>query len=102
MKLAYADRSKHLGDMAFYDVPIEWLTSKDYAASLAESVDMQRARASTDIAPGVPPAPESADTTHFSVMDSTGNAVANTYTLNFSYGSHIAVEGAGFLLNKLG
>lgn len=100
MKLAYADRSKHLGDMAYYDVPIDWLTSEDYAKELAASIDMQRARPSADIAPGVPAAPESADTTHFSVMDSAGNAVANTYTLNFSYGSHIAVEGAGFLLNN--
>ena len=100
MKLAYADRSKHLGDMDFYDVPIEWLTSEHYASKLAAAIDMQRARPSSDIAPGVPAAPESPDTTHFSVMDSAGNAVANTTTLNFSYGSHIAVEGAGFLLNN--
>ncbi len=100
MKLAYADRSEHLGDMAYYDVPIDWLTSKSYAKELAASIDMARARPSSDIAPGVPASPESADTTHFSVMDSAGNAVANTYTLNFSYGSHIAVEGAGFLLNN--
>ena len=100
MKLAYADRSEHLGDMAFYDVPIDWLISKSYAKELAASIDMARARPSSDIAPGVPGLPESADTTHFSVMDSAGNAVANTYTLNFSYGSHIAVEGAGFLLNN--
>jgi gamma-glutamyltranspeptidase/glutathione hydrolase len=100
MKLAYADRSRHLGDMAFYDVPVDWLTSEGYAAELAKSIDMQRARPSTEIAPGVPAPAESIDTTHFSIMDSAGNAVANTYTLNFSYGSHIAVPGAGFLLNN--
>ena len=100
MKLAYADRSEHLGDMDFYDVPIDWLISKAYAESLAAGIDMQSARPSSDIAPGVAPAAESPDTTHFSVMDSAGNAVANTYTLNFSYGSHIAVDGAGFLLNN--
>ena len=100
MKLAYADRSRHLGDMDYYEVPVEWLTSKEYAATLAASIDMNRARPSADIAPGVPVAAESVDTTHFSIMDSAGNAVANTYTLNFSYGSHIAVPGAGFLLNN--
>ena len=100
MKLAYADRSRHLGDMDFYDVPIDWLTDEDYGRSLAESIDMQKARRSVDIAPGEPAAYESPDTTHFSVMDAYGNAVSNTYTLNFSYGSHIAVSGAGFLLNN--
>ncbi len=100
MKLAYADRSKHLGDMAFYDVPIAWLTSEGYAMQLAKSIDMHAARPSADIHPGVAPVPEGADTTHFSIMDSAGNAVSNTFTLNFSYGSHIAVAGAGFLLNN--
>lgn len=100
MKLAYADRSRHLGDMAFYDVPIDWLTDEGYARQLAGSIDMQKARPSSDIAPGEPAVYESPDTTHFSVMDSQGNAVSNTYTLNFSYGSHIAVSGAGFLLNN--
>ena len=100
MKLAYADRSKHLGDMAFYDVPIDWLTSEAYAMQLAGSIDMQNARPSSEIAPGVLASSESPDTTHFSIMDRVGNAVSNTFTLNFSYGSHIAVEGAGFLLNN--
>ncbi len=100
MKLAYADRSKHLGDMDFYDVPVDWLMSKAYAKELAEGIDMQRARPSSQISPGVAARPESPDTTHFSVMDRYGNAVANTYTLNFSYGSGISVPGAGFLLNN--
>ena len=99
-RLAYADRSKHLGDPDYYDVPVEWLTSKAYARELAASIDLKAARKSTNVAPGVAPFPESADTTHFSVIDSEGNMVANTYTLNFSFGSGIAVAGAGFLLNN--
>jgi len=100
MKLAYADRSKHLGDMAFYDVPVDWLTGKEYGRQLAEAIDMDVARPSSQIAPGTAPRAEGRDTTHFSIMDGEGNAVANTYTLNFSYGSGISVPGAGFLLNN--
>ena len=99
-RLAYADRSKHLGDPDFYDVPADWLMSKAYAKQLAATIDMKRARASSDVAPGMPPAYESPDTTHFSVIDSDGNVVSNTTTLNFSFGSGIAVTGAGFLLNN--
>jgi gamma-glutamyltranspeptidase/glutathione hydrolase len=99
-RLAYADRSEYLGDPDFVDVPVEWLTSKAYAKELAATIDMKIARKSEDVAPGVEPKPESPDTTHYSVIDSEGNVVANTYTLNFSYGSAIAVEGAGFLLNN--
>ena len=99
-KLAYADRSKHLGDLDFYDVPIDWLTSKDYARNLAAGIDMHKARPSAEIAPGVTPAKESIDTTHFSVIDRDGNMVANTYTLNLSFGSGMSVDGAGFLLNN--
>jgi gamma-glutamyltranspeptidase/glutathione hydrolase len=99
-KLAYADRSKHLGDLDFYDVPIDWLTSKEYAEKLAAGIDMQKARPSEEIAPGVAPVRESIDTTHFSVIDRNGNMVANTYTLNLSFGSGMSVAGAGFLLNN--
>jgi gamma-glutamyltranspeptidase/glutathione hydrolase len=99
-RLAYADRSEHLGDPDYYDVPQEWLMSKAYAKELAASIDMRSARKSTDVAPGVAPVQESEDTTHFSVIDDEGNVVSNTYTLNFSYGSNIAVDGAGFLLNN--
>ena len=99
-KRAYADRSKHLGDMDYYDVPIEWLTSKAYAEELVQSIDMQHATPSAEIAPGVAPIDASGNTTHFSIMDSYGNAVANTYTLNYSYGSGVSVPGAGFLLNN--
>jgi gamma-glutamyltranspeptidase/glutathione hydrolase len=100
MRLIYADRSEHLGDPDFYAVPVDWLTSKRYAKQLAGSIDLQKARPSTDVKPGVPVAAESEDTTHFSVMDAAGNVVANTYTLNTSYGSAISVSGAGFILNN--
>jgi len=100
MRLAFADRSEHLGDPDFYPVPVAWLTSAAYAEELAATIDMTRARPSSEVAPGVVPAYESEDTTHFSVIDSNGNVVANTYTLNLSYGSGIAVAGAGFLLNN--
>jgi len=99
-RLAYADRSKYLGDPDFYPVPVDWLISKAYGKQLAATIDMNAARKSEDVAPGVAPVDESPDTTHYSVMDAEGNVVSNTYTLNFSYGSGIAVEGAGFLLNN--
>ena len=99
-RLAYADRSEHLGDPDFYDVPVEWLVSKEYGKELAATIDMQAARKSTDVAPGIAPYPESPDTTHFSVIDADGNIVATTTTLNFSFGSGISVAGAGFLLNN--
>lgn len=99
-KLAFADRSRHLGDLDFYDVPIGWLTSKDYAKQLAAGIDMRQARPSGEIAPGSAAAKESIDTTHFSVIDRDGNMVANTYTLNLSFGSGMTVDGAGFILNN--
>jgi gamma-glutamyltranspeptidase/glutathione hydrolase len=99
MRLAYADRSKHLGDPDFYPVPIEWLTSNAYGTELAKTIDMARARPSSDVAPGVLPVNESPQTTHYSIIDVDGNVVSNTYTLNLSYGSGISVPGAGFLLN---
>ncbi len=100
MKLAYADRSEYLGDTDYVDVPLSGLTSKDYAAQLRETINPKKARPSTDIKPGEPARWESPETTHFSVVDRWGNAVSNTYTINFSYGSGITVAGAGFLLNN--
>lgn len=99
-RLAYADRSKHLGDPDYYKVPVDWLTSKTYGKQLAATIDMNKARPSAEVAPGVEPPYESPDTTHYSVIDADGNMVANTYTLNFTFGSGISVDGAGFLLNN--
>ncbi|MBR44842.1 MAG: gamma-glutamyltransferase [Gemmatimonadetes bacterium] len=100
MKLAYADRSKYLGDPSFVDLPVRQLTSVDYAADLAAGIDMDSARPSEEIAPGDLTAYESPETTHYSVMDAEGNAVVNTYTLMFSYGSGVVIDGAGFLMNN--
>lgn len=100
MKLAYADRSKYLGDPDFVDLPVRQLTSVDYAADLAAGIDMDSARPSEEIAPGDLTAYESPETTHYSVMDAEGNAVVNTYTLMFSYGSGVVIDGAGFLMNN--
>ena len=99
MKRAYADRSKHLGDMDFYDVPFS-LMSKKYSRSLNKSISVKARTASKDVFPGDPYPYESPDTTHFSVMDQYGNAVSNTYTLNFSYGSGIMIPGTGMLMNN--
>jgi gamma-glutamyltranspeptidase/glutathione hydrolase len=100
MKYAYADRSKYLGDPDYFDVPVGALTDKAYAASIRGKIKLDQATPSTAIAPAQSLPEESNDTTHFSVMDKAGNMVANTYTLNFTYGNGRSVPGAGFLLNN--
>ncbi len=102
MRLAYADRSRYLGDPDFTDVPVAGLISKSYAQQLAEKIDLKTATPSAGVAPGLGKLPdlESDETTHFSVIDRHGNAVSNTYTLNFSYGSKLVVPGTGILLNN--
>ena len=100
MRRAYADRSKHLGDPDFYPVPVLALLDKGYAGKLRDGIDVQKASRSADVAPGLNIPKESMETTHYSVWDKWGNVVSNTYTLNFSYGSAISVDGAGFLLNN--
>ena len=100
MKRAYADRSKYLGDPDFVKVPIAELISKRYATQLRLTINSAKATASTEILPGTLPGDESDETTHYGVVDQAGNAVSNTYTLNFSFGSGIVVPGAGFLLNN--
>ncbi|WP_439133525.1 gamma-glutamyltransferase [Pseudomaricurvus sp.] len=100
MKYAYADRSKYLGDPDYVTVPVAKLTDKDYARKLADQIAPDQVRPSSDILPGAALASESHNTTHYSIMDADGNAVANTYTLNFSFGSGITVPGTGILLNN--
>ena len=100
MKLAYADRSKHIADPRFADVPVGGLTSKDYADELRPGIDLKRARPSEEIHPGDPLPYESTDTTHFSIADAMGNVVSNTYTLNYSFGAGLMVDGTGILLNN--
>ena len=100
MKLAYADRFKFLGDTDFVFVPIKRLISKSYAQVLRGKINLEQATSSQSILPGGKELFESNETTHYSIIDSQGNAVANTYTLNFSYGSQITVPGTGILLNN--
>ena len=99
MKRAYADRSKYLGDSDFYKVPSS-LISKKYAKALNRDISLDQVTPSNEVSPGNPYPYESPDTTHFSVMDSYGNAVSNTYTLNFSYGSGKMIPGTGMLINN--
>ncbi|MDR0217122.1 MAG: gamma-glutamyltransferase [Comamonas sp.] len=100
MKLAYADRSEYLGDPDFVKIPLKGLTSKRYAESLAAGIKPQQARPSQDIKPGKPQPYESDQTTHYSVVDKAGNAVAVTYTLNTNFGSGIVAKGTGIVLNN--
>lgn len=97
---AYLDRARYLGDADFVSVPLDRLTSKAYADSLARSIDPLRATRSVSLAPDLPIANEPMQTTHFSVVDADGNAVSQTYTLEGGYGSGVVVRGAGFLLNN--
>lgn len=96
---AYADRAQHLGDSDYYDVPIEMLISKDYARTRFSDFDRHNASDSAQIGAGSWPV-ESRETTHFSVMDNVGNAVALTTTLNSGYGNKIVAAGTGVLLNN--
>lgn len=98
MQRAYADRSRWLGDSDHYPVPVEGLISKEYAAMLRKSIRTDR---KSEVVPGLPPGgKESDDTTHFSIVDEQGNAVACTTTINSTFGAMCVVEGAGFLLNN--
>ena len=95
-KRVFADRAEYLGDPDYVDTRIDQLMSEEYMMQRAQEVDPERI--SMDVGAG-PVALESPDTTHYSIVDQWGNAVANTYTLNIGFGSGVVVEGAGFLLN---
>jgi len=98
LRRAFADRARYLGDPAFVDVPVARLISKGYAAELRRTILEGKASVSSPASFEWPA--ESDDTTHFSVVDTEGGAVALTYTLEDAYGSRIVVPGAGFLLNN--
>ena len=99
MKRAYADRARYLGDPGFVNAPLQQLLAKDYAAKQRTTIDMTRATpwSETTLAPSPR---EGSNTTHYSVVDASGNAVSNTYTLNFSYGVGLVADGTGVLLNN--
>jgi gamma-glutamyltranspeptidase/glutathione hydrolase len=100
MKLAYADRSKYLGDPDFFPVPLSRLISKEYAVERGRFLDTTRATPSSMISPGVIPLKEGMHTTHYSVVDKWGNAVSVTTTINGWFGNKVVVGGAGFFLNN--
>jgi len=99
-KRAYADRSEYLGDPDFVKVPWQALTNKAYAKSIANEIDINKAKPSSEIRPGKLAPYESNQTTHFSVVDKDGNAVAVTYTLNTTFGTGIVAGNSGILLNN--
>ena len=99
MKRAYADRATFMGDPDSVRMPVAGLISKKYAAALQAQIG-NRATPATEVRSGNPADFEGQNTTHFSVIDSDGNAVSNTYTLNFSYGLGLVAEGTGVLLNN--
>lgn len=96
---AYADRAEYMGDADFYKVPVDALTNEKYLAERMKDYQPGKAGTSAVIKPGKLLPYESTETTHFSVMDKDGNAVAVTTTLNDNYGSRTVVGGAGFFLN---
>lgn len=103
MRRGFLDRARFLGDPDFTEIPVSKLISKDYAKTLAADINLEKSTSSIelgkDIVTKIIPT-ESDETTHFSVIDKNGMAVSNTYTLEGGYGSHVVVNGAGFLLNN--
>ena len=95
-KRIFADRAQHLGDPDFIEIPMAELLSEAYLLARAKEINPERPTATGDVRAR----PEPMHTTHFSILDSAGNAVSNTYTLNTSFGSGVVVEGGGFLLNN--
>ena len=100
MKFAYADRSKYLADPDFFEVPTSRLISKQYAHAIFKKIKINKVTPSSEILPGKLIPYESEDTTHFSVADSFGNVVSNTYTLNSGYGSGVVITGTGIIMNN--
>jgi len=99
MRRAFADRAEYMGDTDFVKVPIAGLIDKKYAAQLRSSINPDRASTSEQVKAGKPVGYESDETTHFTVVDPDGNAVANTYTLNNSFGSAVVAKGTGLIMN---
>jgi len=97
---AYADRSRFLGDPGFNVIPVDGLLSNDYLTERMSSFNKDSASSSSKINPGSPPGVESEETTHYSIADCMGNAVAATTTLNGTFGNSIVVDSAGFLMNN--
>ncbi|WP_339890940.1 gamma-glutamyltransferase [uncultured Alteromonas sp.] len=95
-KRVFADRAEYLGDPDFVEVPVAKLVAPDYIKARAALIQPNSISDTPSVKPGLK---ESEDTTHFSIMDKWGNAIANTTTINLTFGSGVVVTGAGFLLN---
>ena len=95
-KRVFADRAEYLGDPSFVDINMDKLISEKYIESRAKEVSPRHISTLDSVKPGL----ESPDTTHYSIVDQWGNAVSNTYTINWNFGSGVVVEGAGFPLNN--
>jgi gamma-glutamyltranspeptidase/glutathione hydrolase len=100
MRRAFADRAEYMGDADFVKVPVAGLIDKAYADQLRKTIRTDRASSSEEVSAGRPNGHESEETTHFTVVDAQGNAVANTYTLNDSFGSGVVAKGTGIVLNN--
>ncbi len=100
MKRGYADRARYLGDPATVEVPLQRLLSKTYGDLLSKTIDFKHATPAADVAALAALPREGQNTTHFSVIDNQGNAVSNTYSLNFPYGIGLVADGTGVLLNN--
>ncbi|MGC2237859.1 MAG: gamma-glutamyltransferase [Pyrinomonadaceae bacterium] len=99
LRRAFADRFEFMGDPDFVKVPVASLIDKNFAAKRAESISLKKASKSSDVKPGVISGKESMDTTHFTIVDTEGTVVSNTYTINDLYGSKVTAKGTGVLLN---
>ena len=97
---AYADRTEHMGDSDFWNVPQSMFLSRDYAKNRLQDIDFNKATSSKSVDHGNPYASQSEETTHYSIVDKKGNAVSVTTTINAGYGNGITVTGAGFILNN--
>jgi gamma-glutamyltranspeptidase/glutathione hydrolase len=100
MRRAYADRAEYFGDADFVKVPIAGMLDKAYAERQRSTIQLERASSSDEVRAGKPAGYESRQTTHFTIVDAAGNAVANTYTLNGWFGSGVVAKGTGVLLNN--
>ena len=100
MQRAYADRAEYHGDPDFYDVPVQQILDKEYSSDLAKEISNSRTPDGQIFAGDLSKYDESPDTTHFSIIDSNGNAVSNTYTLGSSFGSGVTIGKGGFLMNN--
>ena len=99
LRRGHNNRSHFVGDPDYFDVPVEKLLSKERTIELAKSIDIKKATKSTVVKP-LELTKESRDTTHYSIIDSEGNAVSNTYTLGYSFGSGVTIPGTGILMNN--